>query len=210
MKLKPRNKITKGCSGAQKAAPAEPWRYAEMPQGRMLMTTGANSAYTLSGSHTQGLGTLYGYLQSLEFLLRLFLYKRRSRPHTFFKRGQNLTGLDIGAILPENAITDYDPLSKLIRRYNAIAERSFPGYEIDPKLVTLRDALAHGRVFIPKNGLPPQLLKFASPKNGKVKVMYSASLTPHWCKTEILRVHDDINKVGAAIQKANASRRRPV
>ncbi len=27
MKLKPRNKITKGCSGAQKAAPAEPWRY---------------------------------------------------------------------------------------------------------------------------------------------------------------------------------------
>lgn len=152
-----------------------------------------------SDRHALCLGTLLTNLQTLEFLLRLFLYKRRSRPHISFVRGQNLTGLRVGKVLPENAVTDYDSLRKLILRYNAIAARKDPGLKIAEDLVSLRDALAHGRVFVPKTGLPLQLLKFTKPRNRSVKVEFSAALTVEWLANQGTRVLAEIEKVHAAM-----------
>lgn len=149
--------------------------------------------------HALCLGTLFTNLQTLEFLLRLFLYKRRSSPHISFVRGQNLTGLRVGKVLPENAVTDYDTLGKLIRRYNAIAARKVPSLKIAEDLVSLRDALAHGRVFVPKTGLPLQLLKFTRPRNKRVKVEFAAALTLEWLVKQSTRVLAEIEKVRAAI-----------
>lgn len=171
----------------------------------MTMGTRKNSNSDALESHARGLGAVFANLQSLEFVLRLFLYRRRSRPHAFFRRGQNLTGLSVGAVLPENAVTDYDSLSDLITRYNTIARRSFAGFEIDHTLVTLRDALAHGRVFLPKTGLELRLLKFTRPRHRKVRVNFAAALTVEWLAAQNARVVREITKIHAA---ANAARQR--
>jgi hypothetical protein len=150
---------------------------------------------------------LFTNLQTLEFLLRLFLYRKRSRPHISFVRGQNLTGLRVGKVLPENAVTDYDTLGKLIRRYNAIAARKIPGLKIAKDLVSLRDALAHGRVFVPMTGLPLQLLKFTRPRDGRVKVEFAAALTLDWLGKQSARVLAEIEKVRAATNLGRRHRR---
>ena len=149
--------------------------------------------------HALCLGTLFTNLQTLEFLLRLFLYKKRSRPHISFVRGQNLTGLRVGKVLPENAVTDYDSLGKLIRRYNATAVGKVHGLKITDDLVSLRDALAQGRVFVPKTGLPLQLLKFTKPRGKTVRVEFAAALSLDWLEKQSTRVLAEITKVRAAM-----------
>jgi hypothetical protein len=89
-------------------------------------------------------------------------------------------------------------------RYNAIARRKFPNFEIDRNFVVLRDALAHGRIFVPKTGLPLQLFKYAKPNRGKVKLKLVATLTPEWFTTQKYRVLEAIKK----LQDANHATRR--
>ena len=171
------------------------------------MTTRKTQDTSSLDTYAPGLGLLFANLQSLEFLLRLFLYKKRSRPHASFRRGQNFTGLGVGTVLPENALTDYDSLGGLIKRYNEMAKRSLPALEIDHNLVTLRDALAHGRVFVPKTGPPPQLLKFTKPRRGEVRVKFAASLTPEWLAAQNNCIQEAISKLYAA--NNTARRQRP-
>lgn len=78
--------------------------------------------YTVN-RHALAFGTLVTDLLTLEFLLRLFLYETRSRLEISFVREQNLSGLRVGKVLPENAVTDYDSLGKLIRRFNVTAAK---------------------------------------------------------------------------------------
>jgi hypothetical protein len=171
------------------------------------MTQLSNSDLKAFDRHARGLGTVFTNLLSLEFLLRLFLYDKRSRPHTSFARGQNLTGLCVGEVLPENAVTAYDSLGKLIGRYNAIAARGVASPKLAENLVSLRDALAHGRLFVPKTGLPLQLIKFTMPRDGKVRVDFAAALSPEWLVEQNARVQTEISKVRTAIDTARRRRR---
>lgn len=168
------------------------------------MTTHKNKNAVFLDSYTRALGSVFANLHSLEFLLRLSLYKKRSRPHVSFRRGQNFTGLSTGSILPVNALTDYQSLGDLIKRYNKKINRSLLSLEIDQNIVTLRDALAHGRIFVPKTGLPLQLLKFAKPRNGKVEVMYAATLTPEWFMAQ----NDQVQKAIALVNASQKMTRR--
>jgi hypothetical protein len=173
-------------------------RYARTRRNSMLMTTRKNRDAVSLARYTAPIGAVFTDLLSLEFLLRLFLYERQAKPHNAFKPGQDLTGLRLGAVLPANALTDFKQLKNLIDRYNEFVGPSCPRLKIGPNLVDLRDALAHGRLFIRKNGLRLQLLKFTRPEVGKVKVNFSATLTLKWLAAQSNRLRDESAKVQRA------------
>lgn len=162
--------------------------------------------YTVN-RHALALGTLVTDLLTLEFLLRLFLYETRSRREISFVRGQNLSGLRVGKVLPENAVTDYDSLGELICRFNVTAPKQTAGAKIAEDLVNLRNALAHGRLFVHKTGLSLQLVKFTKPHKRKVKVELAARLTLAWFAKQSACVRAEIEKVRAARNSGRRHRR---
>ncbi len=96
------------------------------------------------------IGKVVANLQALEFLLRAFLYAKGDPPHSAFPPGKAVDDLKVGDWAPENAMTCYDSLGDLIDRYNKIAPAA---RRVDPTIVELRDALAHGRVSAPAPGV---------------------------------------------------------
>jgi hypothetical protein len=95
--------------------------------------------------HAIQLGGLVASFQSLEFLLRLFLQKLPSARPLGIPHGTDVYSYPVGTELPESELTSYDSLGQLIDKYNAEMRRR--GHlQIDPTLVEIRDALAHGRV----------------------------------------------------------------
>src|SRR5947209_2870741 len=93
-----------------------------------------------------GLGELLRTFQSLEFLLRSFLYEKADPPHTKFPDNFVIQKLSVGDTVETNAATDFSSLSQLIDRYNKLIKPTAPELMLDPSIVQLRDALAHGRV----------------------------------------------------------------
>ena len=162
------------------------------------MVTHKSQGIALINDYEQLLGSVIANLHSLEFMLRLYLYKKRSSPHASFRRGQNFTGLLEGATLPINALTDYQTLGDLIKGYNTLVKRRHSDLEIEQGIVNLRDALAHGRVFVPKSGLPLQLLKFSKPHNDKVVVTFSATLSSEWLTAQNVYIQKAIVQVRAS------------
>jgi hypothetical protein len=79
--------------------------------------------------HASGVGWLMGYLQSLEATIRIFL--ARSDPSI-------------------NSIINGDTFGPLVDKYNDQLTADEP-YSIDPQVVTIRNALAHGLVLAPRN-----------------------------------------------------------
>jgi hypothetical protein len=146
--------------------------------------------------HARQLGGLVGNFQSLEFLLRVFL--QGSAPLDGIPYGTDIYSFPIGTVLPENELTNYDSLGKLIRRFNA--EMTVQGRpEIDGSLVEVRDALAHGRVSSDAEDKDLRLLKFSRPKNGKVRVTFNEELTDVWFASQKKRVVEAVKHVAALI-----------
>ena len=115
--------------------------------------------------HVQGLGKLLGNFHSLEFLLRIFLYKLPSAASSGVAYGTDIYSLPVGTELAECALTDYDSLGQLIDKFNSEMERrTLP--QIDRTLVEVRDAVAHGRVSTSAKDQPLRLLKFSKPCAG--------------------------------------------
>ncbi len=141
--------------------------------------------------HAKHLGELVGSFQSLEFLLRVFLQELPiARPIGSI----DIYAFPVGAEIPENEMTSYDSLSKLIEKFNAEMEkRNLP--KIDSALVEVRDALAHGRVSAASMDDNLQLLKFDKPKNGKVRVVFNERLTETWFMSQKKRVYEAIQFV---------------
>ncbi len=78
--------------------------------------------------------------------------------------------------MPLNAFTDYRSLGQLIG-----ACRAFPGGPtVDPGVVGLRDALAHGRVYAKAPTPPLHLLKFGRQQGEMVPVEFNESMTVDW------------------------------
>jgi len=131
--------------------------------------------------------------QGLEFLLRGFLYKKGDSPHGELKKGEDLNKLVVGDSRPENAMTCFDPLGKLISRYNTY----FTGDQrVDSGLVATRNALAHGRVFGKDQKGWFHLLKFSeSDKAGVVRVEFSEEMNEDWFKKQGDKIKVEYNKV---------------
>jgi len=125
-------------------------------------------------------------LQWLEALIRMFLYGRRGQEGILFPYTE-------GARVPETAITNYDSLDALVKKYNAIIkDLSADHLVITNEVVRIRDRLAHGRVLADgSHGISPDnlwtLYKFSPASNGFVGVtdaicLDEAMLTT-WLKT---------------------------
>lgn len=145
-------------------------------------------------------GRVIAHLHSLEFALRAYLYGKKDAPHADLAAGQTLDSLRVGDTLPENAMTDYSSLDKLIKRYNRLVEKGHPELELDPSLVELRDAFAHGRSSTVDFTKPNFLLKFDPPAGGKIKVCFAESLTFDWLNTQAERVAAELTKVVKALK----------
>jgi len=141
--------------------------------------------------HKLYLGALVANLQSLEFVLRAFLLKDEFRSGYSPSQSVDLDALNKGDTVPLNALTNYDTLSELVRKYNSHPKIPSANLTIDETLVDIRDAIAHGRVSSPIPSCPFTLLKFGKPKlNGTVEVEFSATMTERWFKEQINRVKD--------------------
>jgi len=128
------------------------------------------------------LGKIVGNLQSLEFLLRTFLKEANGEPSS-----TQYFNFEVNDEVSEDSFTNYDTLGQLINKYNAHVSDVDKELCISDKVVPLRDAIAHGRVFStkPSPGHPSQLLKFTKPTNGKVKVTHSEEMNSGWYEKNI-------------------------
>lgn len=156
--------------------------------------------------HALNLGKLAGNLQSLELALRAFLVNTEIASGSAFPQSTNLHDMDEGDIVPENGFTNYDTLGQLIKKYNSNPRISLVGLEIDETIVDIRDAIAHGRVSAATYSGTLKLLKFDKPKNGRVKVTFSASLTEKWFAEHIKRVYGAVLKVNEANNKLQSGK----
>ena len=146
--------------------------------------------------HVKQLGRLVGNFQSLEFILRAFLQELPTARPIGIPEGTDIYSYPVGTELPENELTSYDSLGDLIEKFNA--EMEMRGLsKIDPTLVEVRDALAHGRVSASSKNDNLRLLKFDKPKNGKVRVVFNEKLTETWFANQIKRVYEAIQIVAS-------------
>lgn len=124
-------------------------------------------------SHSLGVGAIVTNLQALETVLRCFLMQKDGTPITFPKLG------DTSA--PETWLTRFVSLGGLISNYNsALSETEKPTKAIDLSVVEIRDAFAHGRLFVYGDSFPGTLWKFGRGKRGQVPVEFCEKLTDEW------------------------------
>jgi len=78
------------------------------------------------------------------------------------------------------------------------------GLKIDESLVEIRDAIAHGRVFLSAPDGINQLLRFRKPKNNEVEVEFSVAMTEEWFTTQFLRFYDAVRMVDTVHKRQDA------
>lgn len=147
--------------------------------------------------HARKLGSLVGNMQGLEHLLRVFLYHLENEPPSVPPPGGNLYTLPVGSQVLKNALTNYDSLAKLFRKFNSeMAKRGED--EIDAtRIVAVRDALAHGRVSSPdERNHNQRLLKFSNPDKGPLCVEFNEVMSADWFREENRRVLGAIRTIG--------------
>jgi hypothetical protein len=159
--------------------------------------------------YAERLGALKVNLLSLEFALRMFLYNdevvnaMRGTAPPVFAPFANPERLRIGDCVPLNAFTNYDTLGQLIAKYNQRVAQSASELSVDPALVELRDALAHGRASAPVADGPIHLLKFSRPQPARscVEVTCSMSLDSAWLDAQPKRVLGAVKKAVEANER---------
>jgi hypothetical protein len=148
-----------------------------------------------SNNFPNGIGRILSNLLSLEFALRLFLYEFHKTDSNEQDQSFDLQSLFVGDWVTETPLTNYDTLGKLIEKVNnKLLERDY-SEQIDPSVVGLRDALAHGRVLSLQPNGPFSVIKFSKPLNGKVKVEVTVKMTPKWFKQQIEHTFVELKKV---------------
>jgi len=172
----------------------------------MRQVPSSDSAYL--DEHARALGCLIGTFQSLELVVRTVLYSRRDPPHTGFRFRSSMSHLTPGDLVPENAYTSFDTLGQLIARFNSIAAKRSPAAMIDTTIVSVRDALAHGRVWSDTPGPPLHLLKFSKPNDGMVRVQFAEVMSIAWLDTQTQRVQSELLKATQLLQKRSRKKRK--
>ncbi len=140
--------------------------------------------------HPSLLGRLQGNLQVLELLLRTFLLRHGGRAFS-----AKYFHADVGDALAEDPFTNADSLAGLVTKFNQVVERADGLSPIDPAVVGLHDALAHGRIAYLEDGVPARLLQFSEPADGLVSVTFSAVMNRDWFFTQIGLVAHQHDKV---------------
>jgi hypothetical protein len=155
-------------------------------------------------AYSENLGKTVANLQSLEFLLRLFLHNSQVEPMWLETTPDQM---QIGDVVTETPLTDWSTLAELIHRYNsAVSDRQ--ELQVAKWVVDVRDALAHGRMFMADlSGAPPILIKFAKPSGGKVRVVFRAD-SDEWLDRALGKVAAETAKVQTALDEQRGRRTR--
>jgi hypothetical protein len=141
------------------------------------------------------LGKIWGNFHSLETVLRAILAQRDLREA--LTADQSFETLAAGDLVRETPLTDYASLGQIIKQFNTVVSAD---RRIDPTLVELRDALAHGRVWSSNGSFPLRLLKFDRPKDGSVRVTWATTLTDEWLDQQRERVFNALVRAHSAEQ----------
>ena len=141
------------------------------------------------------IGKVITNLQALEFALRLFLYELQKTDSNQQNQSFDLQSLSVGDWVLETPITNYDTLAQVIKKVNAeLRDRGFSDL-VDPSVVKLRDAIAHGRIASLRLNGPFSICKFSKPLNGKVKVSFAVEMTKNWFEQQIVHTFGEMKKV---------------
>ena len=135
------------------------------------------------------LGQVVCNLQSLEFLLRVFLDQVDTERYGTYSPILE-SDVTVGGHVKANYLTNYDSLTELVDRYNEVVKkRKRADLTIGQEIVELRDAIAHGRVIGKTPEPPPRLYRFGKPKNGRVPVVCIIDFTEEWARENRGRTH---------------------
>lgn len=137
------------------------------------------------------IGKIITNIQSLEFVLRLFLYETVGPKDPLIQFGK----LSVGDKVPETPITNYDSLNNLIKKVNEQLQILGINDQIDKTLVDLRDSIAHGRAMSSDPNGISRLFKFSKPSRGFVEVDTSVDLTQKWLSDQVTHIFGEIQKV---------------
>lgn len=144
--------------------------------------------------HVQLLGKLLGNLQSLELAIRALLSARPGARQVQEAHAVDISDLPVGSVLPVSDFTDRTYFSELVTAFNVdAASRSKP--QINVKVVSIRNALAHGSVFTRAKAFPLRLLRFSKPTNGRVTMRMNEEMSEEWFGEHIKVVFDAIQIV---------------
>jgi len=136
--------------------------------------------------HTLELGKLQINFHSLELLLRLFLTETNGEEIKIPTIGQ--TSIEL------THLTNYDSLGQLITKYNNLTNKT-PNFQIDPLIVNIRDAIAHGRLISLIEAPPLRLFKFDKPKDGLVNLTFDETLDRSWFDKSRAYLFKQIEKI---------------
>lgn len=118
------------------------------------------------------MGALQTKFFTLEYELRTFLFRNEDLP---FMR--DFDSIAEGDELDANPFTNRDSLGPLIDKYNAVVKHRDPELVVDRRVVDIRDAIAHGRVYRRSVEGQLRLLKFSKVgKDGKVRAEFVETL----------------------------------
>ena len=147
-------------------------------------------------AHALSLGKLTGNLQSLEMGARMVIVKLDQRAAEQVQT--QLPQVKAGDLVELNAFTNNDDLTQTLEKYN---KRAPLACKIDTgPIVSLRDAVAHGRMFGFGSMKHLRLLKFGrKAKNGKVLVELAVDVTDEWFHENIRILDQALGKVGNAL-----------
>lgn len=146
-----------------------------------------------NSEHAELLGGLVGNFQSLEIAIRLAMAQRHDSVarNTY---GDDFRNAPVGTVIALSDLTDFASLRDLINGFNSAFSPEKP---LDLSLVTLRDALAHGRVFAGPSEEEFRIVKFTKPAKGatNVAVEYSEVMTKGWFTENKARVRQAVEIV---------------
>jgi hypothetical protein len=147
-------------------------------------------------SHALKLGKLTGNLQSVEMGARMVIVKLDQWAANQVQT--QLPQVRTGDLVELNAFTNEDDLTQTLEKYNKRAPLDCR-IDID-SIVSLRDALAHGRTFGFGSVKHLRLLKFSrKTKDGKVLVELAEDMTDEWFREKIRILDQALEKVRKAL-----------
>lgn len=144
--------------------------------------------------YARALGGILVNFHALEIALRHFFkgYEARLVPPSPAVPDKPLR---VGQVIPLEAYSAYDSLNGLVKSFNAVVKKDHGHLSLDPAIIELRDALAHGRV---RSTEPPlQLLKFSKPAKGGagITVLQAELMDEAWLKAQTTRLERETAKV---------------
>jgi len=138
--------------------------------------------------HLSGLGKIIGNLHTLELMLGIFLCKAHGENVEFPESSMGT--------VPETHLTNFMTLGELIAAYNSALAPAESAYSVDPVIVKVRDAIAHGRLTSVSARFPLTLYKFGKPdKMGVVPIELVEEISETWLDQNRQRIFDDIEKI---------------